>query len=82
MMGRKSVLTCTLNIKLPHIQNRLEPVYETLPGWRTSTLGAVSRNDLPGNAVSYISRLEELVGVPVSLVSTGPERNHIVPMNP
>ncbi|RCL19347.1 hypothetical protein DOS86_05210, partial [Anaplasma marginale] len=38
--------------------------------------------DLPENAVSYISRLEELVGVPVSLVSTGPERNHIVPMNP
>ncbi|WP_029209820.1 adenylosuccinate synthase [Anaplasma marginale] len=65
-----------------HIQNRLEPVYETLPGWRTSTLGAVSRSDLPENAVSYISRLEELVGVPVSLVSTGPERNHIVPMNP
>ncbi|MGN7678892.1 MAG: adenylosuccinate synthase [Anaplasma sp.] len=63
-----------------HIQSKLEPVYEVLPGWCTSTLGAVSRSDLPDKAVSYINRLEELVGVPVSLVSTGPDRNHIVPM--
>ncbi|MCU7611513.1 adenylosuccinate synthase [Anaplasma capra] len=65
-----------------HIQSKLEPVYEVMPGWRTSTLGAVSRSDLPDNAMSYISRLEELVGVPVSLVSTGPDRDHIVQMSP
>ncbi|ACZ49106.1 adenylosuccinate synthetase [Anaplasma centrale str. Israel] len=64
-----------------HIQNRLEPVYETLPGWCTSTLGTISKGDLPENAMSYISRLEELVGIPISLVSTGPERGHIVAMN-
>ncbi|MDB1135214.1 adenylosuccinate synthase [Candidatus Anaplasma sp. TIGMIC] len=61
-----------------HIQKNLVPVYEVLPGWRTSILGAVSKNDLPKNALSYIKRIEELVGIPVSIVSTSPDRNHVV----
>ncbi|ABD43362.1 adenylosuccinate synthase [Anaplasma phagocytophilum] len=61
-----------------HIQGALEPIYEVLPGWQSSTLGAVSKNDLPANALAYVQRIEELVQIPVSLVSTSPDRDHIV----
>ncbi|MFV9838550.1 MAG: adenylosuccinate synthase [Aaplasma endosymbiont of Hyalomma asiaticum] len=64
-----------------HVQSRLEPVYEVLPGWKASTLGAVSPEDLPRNALAYIKRIEELVGVPVTIVSTSPDRDHMVFMN-
>jgi adenylosuccinate synthase len=52
-----------------------EPVYETLPGWKTSTLGARDYNDLPPLARAYVERLAELVRGEIGIVSTGPERN-------
>ena len=64
-----------------HVQNVLEPVYEVLPGWLTDTLGAVSPGDLPHNALAYIKRIEELVGIPVTIVSTSPDRDHMVFLN-
>ena len=55
-------------------QAALEPVYETAEGWRESTRGARSWADLPATAIKYIVRLEELIGTPVALLSTSPER--------
>ena len=53
---------------------RCVPVYEEMPGWTESTVGAKSLADLPATARAYIKRIEELVGVPVDMVSTGPDR--------
>lgn len=52
----------------------IEPIYETLPGWQSNTVGAQSIDDLPDNARAYIKRVEELLGVPIDIVSTGPDR--------
>lgn len=52
----------------------IKPVYEEMPGWSESTVGAQSLNDLPANARAYISRLEELIKAPIDIVSTGPDR--------
>ncbi len=62
----------------PTAQAELEPVYETVPGWAGSTRGARSWAALPAEAVKYIRRLEELVGAPVALLSTSPERNDTI----
>ena len=61
-------------------QSRLEPVYETVRGWSGSTHGARSWTQLPGEAVKYVRRLEELVGKPVALLSTSPEREDVILM--
>jgi len=53
---------------------RLEPVYETFPGWQESSRGARRMEDLPANARSYLEAMEALCGAPVHIVSTGPER--------
>lgn len=50
------------------------PVYETMPGWQCSTVGVKTLEALPEAAKNYIARLEELVGIPVDIVSTGPDR--------
>lgn len=50
------------------------PVYEDMPGWSESTFGAKSWDDLPAAAQAYIKRLEELVGAPADIISTGPDR--------
>lgn len=52
----------------------VEPVYESMPGWTETTLGAQSMDELPVAAVNYIKRLEELIGAPIDIVSTGPDR--------
>lgn len=52
----------------------LRPVYETLPGWQQTTAGVKSLDELPVAARNYISRLEQLMGVPVDIISTGPDR--------
>jgi adenylosuccinate synthase len=52
-----------------------EPVYEELPGWTESTRGVKDLNQLPATAQTYLRRLEELVGCPVHMVSTGPDRD-------
>jgi len=57
---------------------RCEPVYEEMPGWNAQTEGVTEHSKLPDVAVAYLKRLEELVGVPVHMVSTGPERNENV----
>ena len=61
-------------------QAAVEPVYETLQGWKGSTAGARSWADLPAEAVKYVRRLEELVGKPCALVSTSPEREDVILM--
>jgi adenylosuccinate synthase len=52
----------------------LKPIYEEMPGWTESTVGAQSLKDLPANARAYIRRLEELVKAPIDIISTGPDR--------
>jgi adenylosuccinate synthase len=52
----------------------VEPVYEEVEGWRAPTVGARNEADLPAKARRYLERLEELLGVPFCLVSTGPQR--------
>ncbi|UTW56462.1 adenylosuccinate synthase [Kordiimonas sp. SCSIO 12610] len=59
-------------------QANVEPVYETLEGWSESTFGARSWADLPATAVKYIRRIEELIGVPVAMLSTSPERDDTI----
>jgi adenylosuccinate synthase len=59
-------------------QAACEPVYEEMPGWRDSTYGARSWADLPANAVKYIRRVEELTRIPVTLLSTSPERDDTI----
>lgn len=53
----------------------LEPVYERLPGWQESTADVTVLHKLPANARAYIKRIEELLNVPIDIISTGPERN-------
>ncbi len=59
-------------------QRRVEPVYETIEGWQDSTAGARTWNDLPAQAVKYVRHLEELIGAPVALLSTSPEREDTI----
>ena len=59
-------------------QARVEPVYETLEGWSESTRGARSWADLPATTIKYIRRIEEIIGAPVALLSTSPERQDTV----
>jgi adenylosuccinate synthase len=62
---------------------RIDPVYEDMPGWTADISGARTMNDLPGAARAYLARLSELVGVPIALVSVGSERSaHIMIQNP
>jgi len=58
--------------------SRCVAVYEEMPGWTDTTVGAKSMEDLPLNARNYIKRIEELVGVPVDMVSTGPDREETI----
>ncbi len=51
-----------------------EPIYEEHPGWQESTMGVRSFDALPGNAQRYLKRLEALVGAPIAIISTGPDR--------
>lgn len=57
---------------------KLQPEYEDMPGWTESTVGARSLTELPANALAYIKRVEELVGAPIDIVSTGPDRNETI----
>ena len=61
-------------------QAAVEPIYESMPGWQGSTRGARSWADLPAEAVKYVRRVEELIGCPVSMVSTSPEREDVILM--
>ena len=59
-------------------QAKVEPIYETMPGWSESTAGARSWAELPAQAIKYIRRIEELIQCPVTLVSTSPERDDTI----
>jgi adenylosuccinate synthase len=59
-------------------QAGVEPIYETIEGWRDSTQGARSWAELPAQAIKYVRRIEELVGCPVALLSTSPEREDTI----
>ena len=56
----------------------VEPVYEELPGWQESTAGVREYAQLPAPARRYLERVQELVSVPVDLISTGPDRDHTI----
>jgi adenylosuccinate synthase len=60
------------------LYSRLEPVYEELPGWMADTTAARSWEALPASARAYVERIEILAGVPVGLVSVGPERDQMI----
>ena len=55
-----------------------DPVYESLPGWSESTVGARTIDDLPRNARAYLERIAALTGVPIAMVSTGPDRDETI----
>jgi len=57
---------------------RCEPVYESIPGWRRSTSGLTRFDALPAEAQAYMRRIEEILGVPVDLISTGPAREAVI----
>jgi adenylosuccinate synthase len=57
---------------------RCEPVYEEMPGWRESTVGVRHHDQLPRAARDYLARVEKLGGVPIALISTGPERDETI----
>ena len=59
-------------------QARVVPVYETIEGWQGTTAGARSWADLPAQAIKYVRRIEELIGAPVALLSTSPERDDTI----
>jgi adenylosuccinate synthase len=61
-------------------QERVKPIWETFDGWSQSTRGARSWADLPAQAVKYVRRIEELIGCPVTLLSTSPERDDTILM--
>ena len=56
----------------------LELIYETMPGWSETTFGAKTLDALPQAALDYIARIEELTGVPIDIISTGPDRNETI----
>jgi adenylosuccinate synthase len=55
-----------------------KPVYIDMPGWKESTLGITEYNDLPENARAYIEKVESLAGVPIDIISTGPDRRETI----
>ena len=59
-------------------QQRVRPIYETIEGWKETTQGARRWADLPAQAIKYVRRVEELVGAPVTLLSTSPDRDDTI----
>lgn len=54
------------------------PVYEDMPGWSDSTVGVTAYKELPKNAQSYLSRIEDIVSTPIDIISTGPDREQTI----
>ena len=57
---------------------KVEPVYEEMPGWSESTVGLMDKSQLPANALAYLDRIEEVTGVPIDIISTGPDRKETI----
>ena len=64
------------------VLSRCKPIYEDHPGWDSPTSGARELEDLPETARSYVDRLEELVGRPIDIISTGPHRDETITVRP
>jgi len=64
-----------------NLQNLVEPIYVTMPGWQSTTFGITKWSDLPVNAQNYIKYIEEVVQIKISIISTGPERNETIDRN-
>ena len=62
------------------MKSAAEPVFEELEGWSESTAGSRSFKDINANAIKYVRRIEELIGAPVALLSTSPERDDTILM--
>ena len=62
----------------PELQQLATPIYEELEGWTESTHGARSYRELPSNAIKYIRRIEELIGAPITILSTSPKREDTI----
>jgi adenylosuccinate synthase len=65
----------------PHAADDFEgivPVYEEMPGWHETTADIKEMNKLPANAIAYLKRIEELLGIPIVMLSTGPERDSTI----
>lgn len=75
VMGGKTVTSMPANL---NEVNMCEPVYEEWPGWQTSTANATTWDELPENARKYLSRIEELLETPLSLISVGPGRGQTI----
>jgi adenylosuccinate synthase len=54
------------------------PIYDTFPGWTESTFGVTRWDDLPLNARRYLERVQQFIGAPIDMVSTGPDREHTI----
>ncbi len=88
--GMEEIKVCTAYRVNGEVMDRLpastramdavEPVYESFAGWKGSTKGARSWADLPAEAVKYVRRVEELIGKPVAMLSTSPEREDVILM--
>ena len=89
MDGLKEIKICTgyqlangtvLNISpmAADAYENITPIYETMPGWSENTFGVKNLAKLPQAAINYIKRLEELTGVPIDIISTGPYRNETI----
>jgi adenylosuccinate synthase len=62
-----------------NMQSCMEPIYEEMPGWQGESVYKINNIEkLPKNALNYVKKIEELVGKPISLISTGPERQDII----
>ena len=75
---RRNGKTCDSFPAVSQELREIEPVYETLPGWMTSTEGVTELDELPRAARDYVRFISERIGVPVGLVSTGPERSQTI----
>ena len=64
------------------VLERCEPIYEELPGWERPTASIRHPSELPKEALHYVNRLEELIGCPVDLISTGPKREESITVRP
>jgi adenylosuccinate synthase len=79
-LGGKEIMNFPANI---HTLSQCRPVYETFPGWSEDISHVRSFGDLPGAAIRYLERIEELTGVPIHMVSVGPGRDEtIISKNP
>lgn len=63
---------------VPEVYDRVEPIYETLPGWKADTSAATSWEQLPAAARAYVERVEALLGVPVTMIGIGPAREQLL----